>query len=731
MDYGENDNSEEWFDNSPQRPRNAVQPTFSPEVSPSAQKTPDSPLRTPAADSDFESDTTLPPEDAPSSSLSQSHPRYALRKRKDREPLDRASRAEMAEMNYMGLDESPSKTVPLPEKRRRKNSSYVSKDERKYLRNSGKEYVGSTGKVVKQRVARPVHKCKRNKCHEIVTEDIQSSIFSEYWEQESHDKRVSYVAARIVGMPVQQPRPRLSVYDENSHPKSISWHYFFDIYGDRKRVCKETFLATLGETDAFLRQVAMNKSKSVSGTLQDDQRGKSEPKHKLALETAEEVKSHIISVPSYVSHYCRSQTDARYLPSHLNIKLLHDDYLSKGNTKVSYSTYERIFNTTGRKFKKPHTDTCRKCDEWNIQLSVMPMGKERIEVECLRNEHLERAEAGYNKLREERDMAENDEKRRLLVFDLQQCLETPYIRTSTAFYARQLYTFNLTVTDLPSRRTHCYMWHEGESGRGANEVASCLFNHITNYIPGNVQKLILASDSCSGQNRNSIVSAMIHTVLQVHPSLLYVEHFFLETGHTRLDCDTKHAQIEKAKKNVTKISVPEEWYALVRTLSNVSEDFPDGSFEVIEMRRHFYDFAKMLKGPLVLRTLDEMGKVFSWIHSHIFSYYCDKSCLIFARRSFEEDEETACLSMRPRRGKRAKLYTNLISHLELQRSSPHPISVEKKSDLMDLLCFLEPKYHPFYRSLQTHAALDTIDPDLPCREEDLIAFLQELAEDDA
>lgn len=84
------------------------------------------------------------------------------------------------------------------------------------------------------------------------------------------------------------------------------------------------------------------------------------------------------------------------------MKILYDNYQSnEENPKVSYVMYLQIFKTTGRKFKKPHTDTCRKCDEWDIQLAILGEGEKRDQIDQLYNEHLDRAEGGYNKLRQE------------------------------------------------------------------------------------------------------------------------------------------------------------------------------------------------------------------------------------------------------------------------------------------------------------------------------------------
>lgn len=191
------------------------------------------------------------------------------------------------------------------------------------------------------------------------------------------------------------------------------------------------------------------------------------------------------------------------------------------------------------------------------------------------------------------------------------------------------------------------MWHEGEAGRGANEISSCLFAHIM-QIPAGVKHLTLASDSCSGQNRKSIISSMLHTALQVHPTIESVEHFFLETGHTRLDCDSKHSQIEKAKATAAEvISIPAHWYQLVQTINTVNEKFPDGTFEVVQMGGKFFDFAKLLKGPLVLRKVSQDGNSFNWLKAHIFEYHKIQPGLTYVKNSFSDLEENVCLNMRP------------------------------------------------------------------------------------
>lgn len=74
-----------------------------------------------------------------------------------------------------------------------------------------------------------------------------------------------------------------------------------------------------------------------------------------------------------------------------------------------------------------------------------------------------------------------------------------------------------------------------------------------------------------------------------------MHHKFLIPGHTHLECDVDHAVIERAKKRCKfAINHPRDWYQLVRTAGNKN------TFEVQVMNMEsFYDFAELLKGPLI------------------------------------------------------------------------------------------------------------------------------------
>lgn len=96
------------------------------------------------------------------------------------------------------------------------------------------------------------------------------------------------------------------------------------------------------------------------------------------------------------------------------------------------------------------------------------------------------------------------------------------------------------------------MWPECEGNRGANDIASCLYDFIINQLPNlhpNAKKLIMYSDSCIGQNKNSIVVTMLMLVAKLSPQLISIEHKFPVPGHIHMEADTDHALIGRKKKH--------------------------------------------------------------------------------------------------------------------------------------------------------------------------------------
>ncbi|KAB0790507.1 hypothetical protein PPYR_15093, partial [Photinus pyralis] len=67
----------------------------------------------------------------------------------------------------------------------------------------------------------------------------------------------------------------------------------------------------------------------------------------------------------------------------------------------------------------------------------------------------------------------------VVVFDLQAILPCPIGNASGFYYVYKLNTFNLTMFELQKNQAYCYLWHEAEANRGANEIGSCVWNYLT------------------------------------------------------------------------------------------------------------------------------------------------------------------------------------------------------------------------------------------------------------
>lgn len=87
------------------------------------------------------------------------------------------------------------------------------------------------------------------------------------------------------------------------------------------------------------------------------------------------------------------------------------------------------------------------------------------------------------KFKEDMKYASTTEKVECLTFDMEKTLPLPRVPTNVVFYKRLLWVYNCDIHSGTTNKGYCYTWVEGESGRGAQEVGSCLIKHIANELP--------------------------------------------------------------------------------------------------------------------------------------------------------------------------------------------------------------------------------------------------------
>lgn len=174
-----------------------------------------------------------------------------------------------------------------------------------------------------------------------------------------------------------------------------------------------------------------------------------------------------------------------------------------------------------------------------------PTSEEKAALLIKKNKHHDEAEETYEAKR--KDSKTNDVNKCVIAFDLQQCLPTPSLESSVAFYKRQLWTFNLTIHNILTSKASCYIWNENIAKRGANDIGYCIFHYLAS-LPSNITHVVMYSDNCAGQNKNSIFMAMCLAFLEQQDTIQIIDHKFMISGYTRMECDSDHGRIEKAKK---------------------------------------------------------------------------------------------------------------------------------------------------------------------------------------
>lgn len=121
----------------------------------------------------------------------------------------------------------------------------------------------------------------------------------------------------------------------------------------------------------------------------------------------------------------------------------------------------------------------------------------------------------------------------------------PKSNASALYYRRKLSVHNLCMYDLKSHDGFCYLWNESEGELTSNEFASILSHFIESQLPlcNNATKIIIFSDGCNYQNRSALLSnALLHLAVKYN---IIIESKYLEKGHTQMECDSMHANIER------------------------------------------------------------------------------------------------------------------------------------------------------------------------------------------
>ncbi|XP_050315706.1 uncharacterized protein LOC126750209 isoform X1 [Anthonomus grandis grandis] len=436
-----------------------------------------------------------------------------------------------------------------------------------------------------------------------------------------------------------------------------------------------------------------SRSVNKAGIAEMDRVGINPPISKTSDERRSQVIDHINSFPRYESHYSRRHTQKQYLAANLNVRLMYSLYKEQTTTPVAYDIYRQIFNDMNLSFKLPHNDTCNTCDTYCLKLKIATSNEDREVIQTEWNKHKDIADKHYLAKSQDKGEAKINKSTKMISFDLQQVLATPHIKTSIMFYKRQLSVYNLTIYEGAESIAHNFLWDETIAGRGANQIGSCLYKYFM-ALPEHISHVVMYSDTCTGQNRNSHIAAMCFSVLQQHPSLKVIDHKFMLSGHSHMECDTAHAMIEKKKKRTDmRIHHPRDWAQLIRSVGK------KGTFLVTEMlQADFYDFKALYNQKLQVKTRNSENEKFIWHDVQWLKLTKDQIGVMQYKTSVDIDEPFKSISYLRRRQNNPDLVP------QPQYTAFLPISEEKKKNLLSVLHLIDPVFHDYYKNLPTSSA---------------------------
>ncbi|KAK8372116.1 hypothetical protein O3P69_016266, partial [Scylla paramamosain] len=138
-----------------------------------------------------------------------------------------------------------------------------------------------------------------------------------------------------------------------------------------------------------------------TGTPRADRRGKHVPKHAMPLSRKNLVECHIKSFPTVSSHYTRAKSPLmRYLDTEMTMKkmyFLYKEWLfdnHEDEEPVTFSYYKKVVQGFRLGFKPPSTDTCSKCDRYEVSKKDANTEEEAQGIQAQWDEHLSFAKEG-------------------------------------------------------------------------------------------------------------------------------------------------------------------------------------------------------------------------------------------------------------------------------------------------------------------------------------------------
>lgn len=552
---------------------------------------------------------------------------------------------------------------------------------RKLNRNTGVAHLNSRKNPVAER--KMLEPCKEScifKCGMKINEAERLNIFNRFWKLGDLQNQRSFILKCLSAIPH-------TITSSSSVQRKPNQAFHFEVNDIKVRVCKVFFTHTLGISDRVVRTVI---NKTNDGFLEAEKRGKHGKQKKIDESIKEGIIKHINSIPRIESHYLRAQTTREFIDGGKTLSDIHRDYQetckSEGRQFGNYTMFSRIFRGNFNiSFFTPKKDQCSSCEQYkNSDEKGKKALQEKYEM------HLKEKEKSRLEKENDKQLAKSN-KCVTACFDLQAVLQTPCGEINSFYYKSKLSTYNFTIFNLGSLEGHCYIWHEGEGNRGANEIGTCLYNFLklcAQNIP-----VVLYSDNCCGQNKNKYIASMLlYAVTQLNIPSISLK--FLVVGHTQNEGDNMHSLIEKQKKRTLKsgpVYTPAQWVPIIANAKKTGTPY-----KITEMDfNEFYNLKSLQESMGNNFTVNESGEKVLWHDIAVLKFLKEDNFTIYYKNSYD-DADFKKIIIR-------KKIRESSHNPTLKPAYTQPIKISQtKLDALSELCnkdLIKNKYHAFYKSL--------------------------------
>ncbi|KAL4090102.1 hypothetical protein QTP88_025002 [Uroleucon formosanum] len=354
--------------------------------------------------------------------------------------------------------------------------------------------------------------------------------------------------------------------------------YFIPLKNEKKPVCAKAFSDITGITRRRLN-ILSNSFRNFH-TSPKEKRGGARVTL-IDKATTVSITHHIQQFKAKKSHYSRKDSDRCYLQPNLSLSKMYNlwtiEMKRTDQPIASIGKYKTIFyKHFNLSFGHPRLDVCSHCTELKAEINAININA--IQKDLLTNKlslHKEQSKHFHRIMKLENKNTIN------IAFDMMQNQPIPKLSVTEVFYSRQVWVYNLTFVLTTEKQIpqncHMYTWTETESGRGPNEVGSALI-HFLKMLEDKFQNkedaptvVNLFSDSCSGQNKNQFIMAVLLHFINFESKIFSeINHFFPVRGHSYMPPDQVFGRIEQELRKIETIISPSEYHKIFKKHTTVN-----------------------------------------------------------------------------------------------------------------------------------------------------------------